>query len=69
LRRYETLRLARTTKIQALSSANKARFHLPDGPAQRERDAQMQQGSTDWSLQAVAWLYGHDAGSTAAPPL
>jgi salicylate hydroxylase len=69
LRRYETLRLARTTRIQALSSANKARFHLPDGEAQRERDAQMQQGSTDWSLQAVAWLYGHDAGSTAASPL
>jgi len=68
LRHYETQRLARTAKIQSLSSANKARFHLPDGEAQRERDAQMQQGSTDWSPQAVAWLYGHDAWSTAASP-
>jgi hypothetical protein len=27
-----------------------------------ERDAQIARGTTDWSLKAVAWLYGHDAG-------
>jgi salicylate hydroxylase len=62
LRRYEALRLPRASRVQALSAINKTRFHLPDGPAQRERDAEMARGTTDWSLGAVAWLYGHDAG-------
>jgi salicylate hydroxylase len=59
---YESLRLPRTSHIQATSKENKTRFHLPDGPRQQERDAQMTQGSTDWSFKAVAWIYGHDAG-------
>ena len=61
LRLYERLRLPRASKIQGLSAANKIRFHLPDGPEQQERDEQMASGSTDWSLKAVAWVYGHDA--------
>ena len=61
LSRYERLRLPRTARVQSLSEENKRRFHLPDGPAQRERDAEMARGTTDWSLDAVAWLYGHDA--------
>ncbi len=61
LRRYEQLRLPRASRVQALSATNKARFHLPDGPEQRERDAQMATGSTDWSSAAIAWVYGHDA--------
>jgi salicylate hydroxylase len=63
LRRYEKLRLHRASRIQALSEANKVRFHLPDGPAQQERDAEMARGTTDWSLKAVAWLYGHDSAA------
>ena len=43
------------------------RFHLPDGPAQQERDAKMATGTTDWSQQAIAWLYGHDAAALPAP--
>ena len=39
LRRYEQLRLPRASRIQALSTENKTRFHLPDGERQRERDA------------------------------
>jgi salicylate hydroxylase len=39
LRRYEQARLPRTSRMQAMSAANKTRFHLPDGPAQRERDS------------------------------
>jgi len=66
LRRYETLRLPRASRLQALSEANKTRFHLPDGPAQQHRDAEMARGMTDWSLDAVAWLYGHDAGMVEA---
>jgi 2-polyprenyl-6-methoxyphenol hydroxylase-like FAD-dependent oxidoreductase len=61
LRLYEALRLPRASRVQALSAANKTRFHLPDGPDQEQRDAQMARGSTDFSIDAVAWLYGHDA--------
>ncbi len=68
LRRYETLRLPRVSRIQALSGTNKTRFHLPDGPAQEARDAEMARGTTDWSLKAVAWLYGHDAGAVERGP-
>ena len=61
LRRYEELRLPRTSRLQGLSMTNKTRFHLPDGPAQKDRDAEMAGGSTDWSWAAVAWLFEHDA--------
>jgi salicylate hydroxylase len=61
LRRYQSLRLPRTAQVQAASRENKTRFHLPDGPEQRERDARMALGATDWSQSAVAWIYGHDA--------
>jgi len=63
LQRYQALRLPRVTRIQGLSTQNKTRFHLPDGPEQQARDARMAKGSTDWSLQAVAPIYGHDAGA------
>lgn len=68
LRRYEELRLPRASRIQALSAQNKIRFHLPDGPEQEERDRQMATQSTDWSIDAVAWIYGHDAGIVEALP-
>jgi salicylate hydroxylase len=61
LRLYERLRLPRTARLQGMSEINKTRFHLPDGPAQRERDAEMASGTTDWSLAAITWLYEHDA--------
>jgi salicylate hydroxylase len=44
-----------------LATANKTRFHLPDGPEQAARDAAMAAGGTDWSLQTIGWLYGYDA--------
>ena len=62
LRRYERLRIPRTSRLQAMSANNKTRFHLPDGPEQRERDTRMAAGSTDWSFDNVAWIYQHDAG-------
>ena len=46
---------------QGMSETNKTRFHLPDGQAQRARDAEMSRGATDWSWAAIAWLYEHDA--------
>jgi salicylate hydroxylase len=63
LRRYELLRIPRTSRIQAMSTGNKTRFHLPDGREQQERDAHMSAGSTDWSFDAVAWIYAHDAAT------
>jgi salicylate hydroxylase len=68
LRRYERLRIPRTSRLQAISADNKTRFHLPDGPAQRERDARMATGSTDWSLKAMAWVYKHDAAAAGRVP-
>jgi salicylate hydroxylase len=61
LRRYEQVRRPRASRLQAMSTANKTRFHLPDGPLQAERDALMATESTDWSFDAVAWIYEHDA--------
>jgi salicylate hydroxylase len=69
LRRYEQVRLPRASRIQALSASNKTRFHLPDGPEQRARDEQMTGGGTDWSVNAVAWIYGHDAADLENPGL
>jgi salicylate hydroxylase len=62
VRLYEQLRLPRASRLQAMSETNKNRFHMPDGSAQNQRDAEMASGTTDWSLAAVAWLYQHDAG-------
>lgn len=66
LLQYESLRLQRTSRVQAASTTNKTRFHLPDGPAQQERDRQMSTGTTDWAPRAVAWLYEHDAWKAGA---
>lgn len=65
LREYERLRIPRTARLQAMSADNKTRFHLPDGPAQRRRDAEMASGSTDWSFDPIAWVYDHDASRVA----
>ena len=61
LRLYERLRLPRASRLQGMSEANKIRFHMHDGKAQTERDAEMATGATDWSWAAIAWLYEHDA--------
>src|SRR6202521_3741985 len=74
LRRYESLRLPRTARIQTIAASNKMRNHLPDGPQQRERDARMASGAADWSIGASTWIYEHDAvgaaetGSLGLPP-
>jgi salicylate hydroxylase len=59
LRRYEALRLPRATRVQAMSRGNAARFHLPDGPEQRARDAAM--ASSFGLSPEIEWLFGHDA--------
>jgi salicylate hydroxylase len=58
LRRYERIRLPRTTRIQRQSRDNAKTFHLADGAAQRRRDASAQATS---GLDGHAWLFGYDA--------
>jgi len=74
LARYQELRLPRTSLVQSLAANNKIRFHLPDGPEQATRDAKMAAGGTDWSIETIGWLYGHNAtavvetGNLGLPP-
>jgi salicylate hydroxylase len=60
LRRYEAIRKPRATRLQQASSANRTRFHLPDGPEQQARDQAMA-SSGDRSIANIGWLYLHDA--------
>lgn len=65
LRRYEALRLPRTTAVQVTATGNKKRNHLPDGPEQIERDRRMATGAPDWSIGASTWVYQYDAFAAA----
>jgi salicylate hydroxylase len=58
LRRYEALRIPRTTRLQAVSHARAHVNHLPDGPEQQARDAAF--SGTD-PLAASGWIYAYDA--------
>jgi 2-polyprenyl-6-methoxyphenol hydroxylase-like FAD-dependent oxidoreductase len=60
LARYEALRKPRATRLQQASAANRTRFHLPDGEAQRARDEALA-SSGDRSIANIGWLYAHDA--------
>jgi salicylate hydroxylase len=40
-----------------MSCGREVRNHLPDGPEQRRRDAELERGDP---LRQSAWLYGHD---------
>ncbi len=65
LRRYEALRKARTTRVQAASHARQHVNHLPDGAEQRARDASFAQEDP---LGHNAWIYGYDAEQALAGP-
>jgi salicylate hydroxylase len=58
LRRYEEIRLPRTTRIQRQSRDNAKTLHLADGDAQRHRDAAARTSS---GLDRHEWLFGYDA--------
>jgi salicylate hydroxylase len=62
LRRYESVRKPRATRLQEASSNNRTRFHLPDGPEQQARDQAMAT-SGDRSIANIGWLYLHDAAA------
>ena len=57
---YERLRLPRVTRLQEMSRANKARFHMPDGPGQEARDSEWAKAA-DRSPDTLRWLYDFDA--------
>ncbi|KAB8188799.1 FAD-dependent oxidoreductase [Nonomuraea phyllanthi] len=57
LKRYEELRIPRTTRLQTVSHGRSHINHLPDGPEQRERDAAFAEHDP---LVANAWIYNYD---------
>ena len=63
LRRYESLRIRRTTRLQEISHARAHLNHLPDGPEQRARDESLADADP---LVANGWIYAHDAEAEAA---
>jgi len=46
--------------LQQAGAANRIRFHLPDGDAQRARDEALAT-SGDRMIANIGWLYAHDA--------
>jgi salicylate hydroxylase len=64
LRRYETIRLPRTSRVQAMARKNATVFHLPDGPDQQERDSKMALRREKMKSQAAVGrgeIFAHDA--------
>ena len=71
LERYERARLDRASEVQRLSRGRPDINHLPDGPEQIRRDAQL---AAQDPLEHNTWLYEHDVeaalrGSDVASPL
>jgi salicylate hydroxylase len=66
LRRYQDVRLPRTIEVQRRSREARAHHHLPDGPAQRSRDAEF---ATLDRTNHNSWLYDYDAVTAARPTL
>jgi salicylate hydroxylase len=55
MRRYEEIRRPRANHVLLMSRGREVRNHLPDGPEQRKRDAELAVGDP---LRQSAWLYG-----------
>jgi salicylate hydroxylase len=64
LQRYERLRIPRVSRLQAMSRANKSRFHMQDGPAQQARDADWARVG-DRAPDNLRWLYDRDPAALA----
>jgi salicylate hydroxylase len=63
LQRYEQIRRPRASQVQLMSRGREQRNHLPDGPEQQQRDAELARGDP---LRQSAWLYGHDLDAELA---
>ncbi|MWA07376.1 NAD(P)-binding protein [Actinomadura sp. LD22] len=64
LRRYEELRIPRTTRLQDVSHGRAEINHLDDGPDQQARDAAFRHQDP---LVANGWIYGYDLEAEFAP--
>lgn len=60
LERYATLRIPRANKVQQSSSDAAVMFYLPDGPAQRERDAEFAELPQRHPWGRREWIWEHD---------
>jgi salicylate hydroxylase len=60
LERYGNLRIARATQVQQSSSDAAVMFFLPDGPAQRERDAEFAALPRRRPWGRRQWIWEHD---------
>jgi salicylate hydroxylase len=69
LARYAAARQPRTARVQQASRANGAQWHLPDGPEQRSRDAQLAHGSGDFDSYRWLWTVGPDGAPDPDNPL
>jgi salicylate hydroxylase len=61
LRRYGDIRAPRVGAVQRASHRNATTYHLPDGEAQRERDAQYEALAARGPYAARSWLFAYDA--------
>lgn len=61
LRRYQDIRAPRVRAVQRASRENATTYHLADGLAQRERDAQYEALIADGPYAARGWLFSYDA--------
>jgi salicylate hydroxylase len=64
LRRYESARIDRASRVQQGSHARADYNHLPDGPQQRARDEALRAADP---LAANAWIYAHDPFARTDP--
>jgi salicylate hydroxylase len=63
LQRYAELRIARANQVQQSSSDAAVMFYLPDGPAQRERDAEFAALPRRRPWGRREWIWEHDVQS------
>ncbi|WP_250563644.1 FAD-dependent monooxygenase [Sphaerisporangium fuscum] len=61
---YEAARRPRAGRVQLMSRGRAEYNHLPDGPAQRERDAGLRDGDL---LRHNSWLYSYDVDAEPLP--
>jgi 2-amino-4,5-dihydroxy-6-oxo-7-(phosphonooxy)heptanoate synthase len=64
LRRYGEARVDRLARVAGMVDGHFGDCHLPDGAAQRRRDAGLAAGT---GLAGFDWLFGHDGWATRSP--
>jgi salicylate hydroxylase len=67
--RYVAARRPRTARVQAASRANANLWHLPPGPDQERRDAELATGAGDFTSYQWLWAAGPDGAPAPAPPV